>query len=608
MSTKISKRELFSKHALSAGIGVSAVALLPQRPSADTPFTSFPFTATGAPTPRTLPDRLADVINVKDYGAVGDGNNDDTQAIQAAFDAAFGPVGSPHGSDNPQLNKAVFFPSGIYKVSGDPALLVTGVMSGLIFGEGMFTSVIQSASANSRILRLNGWNFGCMRDIGVRATGQGACVALDYDWDNLVPCSSQNSLFMNCHFEHYKGGDEPTGIAVQLGKIAQTDTCTFLNCFINTGHGIGLITCGPNILNHTIIGGQFQGSLINIYVPNGSVSTIHGTFFSTQPTTNPAQWDIMIAGGGGDSCSIAGCRSESRNFLNITGASANVHVQGCLHAGGGDVSISDAHFVSAGGPVSMANCWTNIGDVFCSGTGSGSGQVEINGCVFGRHDALRLAGTAPQVNIKNTTLGDVRTGIGRYVLNQRYSQGIMRTYDIEAANVTSDRAFLYENFFDPVAKTHIENNVPTTIGGSVMFSVATSTVVTFPAVHNLGGGEAVAFSLVGAGSMPTSITANRTYFITKDALVGQSAFFRTCHLSDTLAHALAGTANIGVTVASGDPLHTWSVRKYAVGDMVKNISPSSGNPTGWVCTTAGYAAQDSLGGEVAEFKPLANLS
>ena len=73
-----------------------------------TPFTTFAFAATGAPTPagnRTTPDRLAEIKNVKDFGAKGDGT-DDTAAIQAAINWTSGPD-----------RGTIFFPKGGYTIS-----------------------------------------------------------------------------------------------------------------------------------------------------------------------------------------------------------------------------------------------------------------------------------------------------------------------------------------------------------------------------------------------------------------------------------------------------------------------------------------------------------
>ena len=64
-----------------------------------------PVVAEGTTTPRMLKDRFADVVNVRDFGAVGDGVHDDTAAIQAAGDLAY------------LNNSAILFPGGEYLLS-----------------------------------------------------------------------------------------------------------------------------------------------------------------------------------------------------------------------------------------------------------------------------------------------------------------------------------------------------------------------------------------------------------------------------------------------------------------------------------------------------------
>jgi len=75
--------------------------------------TLIPQLSTGSPH-KTLGQfaTMTDIVNVKNYGAVGSGLVDDTVAIQAALDAAFGPSTAPNYLSG-NLNKAVFFRTGL---------------------------------------------------------------------------------------------------------------------------------------------------------------------------------------------------------------------------------------------------------------------------------------------------------------------------------------------------------------------------------------------------------------------------------------------------------------------------------------------------------------
>lgn len=101
---------VYRRHFLGA---VSAAAMFAAAPAlADTRFVNFAFPATGTPTSRTMPDRLAEVKNVKDFGALGNGSTDDRAAIQAAVDWT---SGADRGT--------VYFPPGSY-IIGSPGITI----------------------------------------------------------------------------------------------------------------------------------------------------------------------------------------------------------------------------------------------------------------------------------------------------------------------------------------------------------------------------------------------------------------------------------------------------------------------------------------------------
>ncbi len=95
-----------------------------------------PFLSTGSTTARTLANRFADVVNVKDFGAVGDGVTDDTVAIKNAIAYAIlnPPLTAPFGEGG-----TVFLPAGVYGVSQDIDI-PEGV---IVCGEGVRISTIK---------------------------------------------------------------------------------------------------------------------------------------------------------------------------------------------------------------------------------------------------------------------------------------------------------------------------------------------------------------------------------------------------------------------------------------------------------------------------------
>ena len=91
-----------------------------------------PFLSTGSTTARTLANRFADVVNVKDFGAVGDGIADDTSAMQNAVNTG----------------KSVFWPQGTYRFN---ELQINSSYREYIFDNGEILKKINIASNGVRV-------------------------------------------------------------------------------------------------------------------------------------------------------------------------------------------------------------------------------------------------------------------------------------------------------------------------------------------------------------------------------------------------------------------------------------------------------------------------
>lgn len=106
------------------------------------------------------------VINVRSYGATGDGTSDDTAACQAALTAA--------------ANRALFFPPGRYKLMAPLALANAAVR---IFGAGIGRSELRFAAGSNgiQITANHGKQFHLIHDLTISTTASaGTALSLDY--------------------------------------------------------------------------------------------------------------------------------------------------------------------------------------------------------------------------------------------------------------------------------------------------------------------------------------------------------------------------------------------------------------------------------------------
>lgn len=195
------------------------------------------------PVVRTLQQQLDDAwVNVRAYGAQGDGITDDTDAINRAMEDLYTKQLTQAESES-QTKKAIWFPSGVYVVS-DSLRLWPGIR---LMGENPSNTKIQMAddAVVSQMLQLVDGLGQTDSNIGDNGAVLPQHIQVENLWfenqtltDVVVLQRCVHVKFINCVIQGaWQRGDGGLtvfqGVRIEsLGSAVTTGNCAFVNCVI----------------------------------------------------------------------------------------------------------------------------------------------------------------------------------------------------------------------------------------------------------------------------------------------------------------------------------------------------------------------------------------
>ena len=315
------------------------------------------------------PSSIVYTISPRDaqFGAIGNFQSDDTNAIQAAADYCFGSPSKPNGTEKVSSNRVLSFPPGNYKITSP--IRLEKLHGGRIVGSGRFVTKITNVSGGS-VFSTNGCGYSHFEGMYLQSSGKSAAV-FDLNWDGTAGGAAlQSNSFIDMMFN---GG--ATGIDIGAAGHMGSENL-FINCFWIYSAEAGIKTSNFNALQNTIIGGNFQGCGMGAWVYRGSIPVIEGVGFQQS-----RGWDIRVDNSADNSLVVIGCRTESSNFVKISN-SVHTYLLACTQTEAG----SAGYFLQpAGCPVTVERCVSVKGQIKLLS----EARLAVRGSSFGRQDWLQ---------------------------------------------------------------------------------------------------------------------------------------------------------------------------------------------------------------------------
>jgi hypothetical protein len=303
---------------------------------------------------RTAQDKEREIVSVNDFGAVGNGINDDTLKIQAAIDAVSAAGGG----------KVVLLAGYTYIVS---ARNVTGIavgVAGIVLKDNVTLQIDGTLKVKANSYGPGAF-YGAIRslDVGLNNAAIIGSGTVDGNKSNQTASNQCSNIYLVCTFNVRVNGIyslNPNGMGIQLTSVTgSTHTaCAVTNCFVNGSTNIGIqvshaLSCV--ITNNRITTCTNNG--IDVYGENGTVSPDDGIITIS---------DNVVAG------TLVGVFVETSTRVSVTGNAVDGSTMGyAVNRVNGAPSL-----ITFSGNT-CSTCPTGI-----SITGDTAG-VQVNGNTFG---------------------------------------------------------------------------------------------------------------------------------------------------------------------------------------------------------------------------------
>jgi hypothetical protein len=313
-------------------------------------------------------------LNVRAFGATGNGRTDDAPAIQAAINEALA------------QNDAVYLPPGQYRITRTLELSRPEgrIYSSLIGASLKGVTIVYDGDPREPVVRIRGGYGIAVHDLALEAasTDRKPSAGIAFPADAAHPSASL------CTFERIRIDNCHVGFDFNRGTDRQVSEMTFTACAVSGADEAAYRVEGWNALNYLYLNCGASGCGVGWWVERTNSVTIVGGSCSEVGT-------VLRAAAGGN-ISMRGTRAETSRRLadlgpvlpsgqiGITGAAIQTTIEDASFKPLPGQMAPDGHAIriSNPGPTRIENCYFRSGDIEFAASQHTHGVLTGQNCVF----------------------------------------------------------------------------------------------------------------------------------------------------------------------------------------------------------------------------------